>query len=316
MIRIPIAVCGDNWVNQNLVVTQLQSSDLQEPVILDLHAEGPSLYALGIVDVVLEHLQRAGQSADRVYVENWSNSVEVIPFHRMNRHLLSHFFWMSNNYQHAVPTNRTAKYLFGYFVGRRTVSRCVMLQHVQQQYPTKFLLSLMNSRDYLRLNGLDRIEDWVIDQTVFDQWWKSPNIIGLDGLSVQDQYVNGNNTNASLLSWYPTFDIELVAETYTHGDTFFPTEKTVRPMMAGKSMVIHGPERYLERLQNLGFRTWNCIWDESYDRLVGLHRWRAIQTVIDDLVSRDQEELYQQCLPVIKHNIQHAKRLIKKYQPE
>jgi len=311
MITIPIAVCGDHWANRESAVAQLQNITEHDPVILDLHAEGPSLHALGIVDAVIKHVP-----ADRVCITNWSNAVESVPFRRLNRHRLSHFFWISNSYQHAVPTTRSAEYLFGYFVGRRTVSRCVILQQVQQKYPTKFLLSLMNSRDYLRLNGLDRIEDWVTDRSKFDQWWESLNITGLDELSVQDQYVEGKNTNASLLSWYSKFDIELVAETYCHGDTFFPTEKTVRPIMASKSMLIYGPERYLERLQNLGFRTWNRIWDEGYDRLIGVHRWQAMQTVIQDVASRNQEELYQQCLPIVEHNLRHAKRLIEKHQPK
>jgi hypothetical protein len=77
-----------------------------------------------------------------------------------------------------------------------------------------------------------------------------------------------------LRRWYSIFDIELVAETYCHGDTFFVTEKTVRPIVAGKSMMVYGPQNYLARLRDLGFQTWNHIWDETYDQLTGALRNR------------------------------------------
>jgi hypothetical protein len=315
MISISIAVCGDDWVNRDMVINQLLISNCQEPIVLNLNAEGPSLHALGIIDVVLDLLNKSGQTANRVYLTNWSNSVEIVPFQQLNRHLLSHFFWLSDSYQSVIPTTRTAEYLFGYFVGRRTVPRCVMLQQIQQDYSKKFLLSLMNTRDYLRWDTLDSIQDWISDWEPFDQWRKSVDIPCLDGMSVQDQYGGNKNTNSSLLKWYPKFDIELVAETYTHGDTFFPTEKTVRPIMAKKSLLIYGPHNYLKRLRNLGFCTWHDVWDESYDHETGPQRWNSIKKLIDHLVTCDQEQLYQQCLPIIQHNRQHADTLIKKHRP-
>jgi hypothetical protein len=132
---------------------------------------------------------------------------------------------------------------------------------------------------------------------------------------VRDQFSGDHNTNASLLRWYPSFDIELVAETYCHGDTFFVTEKTVRPIVAGKSVIIYGPQNFLARLRDLGFQTWHHIWDETYDQLTGPKRWHAMRMVIDDLIKRDQQQLYQQCQQIVQHNQQQANTLIKKYRP-
>ena len=309
MISIPIAVCGDDWVNRDTVTEQLQNINSTDPVILDLHAEGPSLHALDIVDTVQAYV-----SADQVYVTNWSNNVETVPFRRMNRHLLSHFFWMSDRYQTSVPAVRDATHLFGYFVGRRTVPRCVMLKHVQEKYQDHFLLSLMNTVASFKLATLDRLETWC-DPHEFYNWFNNQTITSLDNYAVRDQFFGGHNTNASLLRWYHQFDIELVAETYCHGDTFFVTEKTVRPVVAGKSMLVYGPRNYLVRLRDLGFQTWNTVWDESYDCLIGPERWHAIKLVIDDLVLRDQEQLYQQCRSIVEHNRQHAQTLINKHKP-
>ena len=309
MITIPVAVCGDHWVNVQEVKELLADIDLT-PVTLDLHAEGPSLHALGIVDTVLKYLP-----ADLAYVTNWSNSVEHIPFRRLNQHLLSHFFWYSDRYRACVSEQRTQEFLFGYFVGRRTVPRCVMLKDIDQTYSERFLVSLMHTVADFNVSPLEPVSSWV-DPDDFHQWWHSTNISSLDNHTIRDQFSDIHNTNASLLQWYPKFDIELVAETYTHGDTFFVTEKTVRPIVAGKSMLIFGPKNYLSRLRNLGFQTWHDIWDESYDQLTGINRWNAIKSLIDELMTKDQEQLYQQCRPVIKHNQQHAELLIKKHKPQ
>ncbi len=309
MISIPVAVCGDDWVNRDTVIEQLQTVNAQDPVVLDLHAEGPSLHALGIVDTVQAHV-----SSDRVYVENWSNSVESVPFQRLNRHLLSHFFWFSDRYRSAVINQRTAQRLFGYFVGRRTVPRCVMLKEIHEKYADQFLLSLMNTVTGFRSSDLDPLQQWAVADE-FHHWYYNQTITSLDSHTVRDQFSENHNTNASLLRWYPSFDIELVAETYCHGDTFFVTEKTVRPIVAGKSMIVYGPQNYLARLRDLGFQTWHHIWDESYDQLTGPKRWHAMRLVIDDLIKRDQQQLYQQCQQIVQHNQQHANTLIKKYRP-
>jgi hypothetical protein len=189
-----------------------------------------------------------------------------------------------------------------------------MLKELQQHHGDKSLLSQMHTVADFKRSQLDPLSYWC-NTDEFDQWWRTVSIASLDGHTVRDQYSGNHNTNASLLAWYSEFDLELVAETYCHGDTFFVTEKTVRPMVAGKSMLIYGPQNYLERLRNLGFRTWHSIWDESYDQLTGPARWHAIKNIINNLVNVDQEQLYQQCLPIVQHNQQQAQLLTNRHRP-
>jgi len=55
MITIPITVTGDHWLNVEQVRTSLAESDPRESLVLDICAEGPSLWRLGVLDTVLEH---------------------------------------------------------------------------------------------------------------------------------------------------------------------------------------------------------------------------------------------------------------------
>jgi hypothetical protein len=136
-------------------------------------------------------------------------------------------------------------------------------------------------------------------------WWQTARPASLDQKRVQDQYSPDHNTNLSLLDHYVHFHIELVAETYTLGHTFFPTEKTVRPIMAAKPFMIYAAPGFLEHLRNLGFETYYDFWDESYDHYQGPDRWMHMKSVIQDLCAMDHDRflaLMQSASRVARHN--------------
>jgi hypothetical protein len=309
VIKIPVKSVGDHWSNRSEFMRMLYNSNLLDLIVLDIRFEGPSLVVLGVVDAVLDYVNKSGKQLDLVQVTSWTNSVECVPFKRVESPRISHFWEMSKSYSSAVPLHRTAEYVLGYFVGRRTIPRCAKLKDVSQCYGDYFLTSMLRDQPNALFSPLDQLEHWC-DPEEFCSWYKTVDIPSLDTFSMEDQYNPLYNTQVSLLNWYPKFDIELVSETNCHGDCFFPTEKTIRPIVAGKSMLVYGPKNYLARLKQLGFQTWHQIWDESYDLFTGPERWQKMKKVLDHIVQQDQTQLYQQCLPIVQHNQQHVARLI------
>lgn len=57
----------------------------------------------------------------------------------------------------------------------------------------------------------------------------------------------------------------LVLETAFDFPTFDTTEKTIRPLLLGMPFVLASSPGHLKRLHSYGFRTYNSLWDESYD---------------------------------------------------
>lgn len=279
MFKVSIRVCGDHWVNRDESLELLRSLPLSQPVVLDLHTEGASLKELGIVDDVLS----TGRDPGTISITRWPNSVEPVPFPVLEQHDLSHFFWMSRVYRHD-PIPDTHQYRYGMFVGRRTVARCAMLYDAWHQLRDQCLFSVMNTVTPLPWHyarpgrDLEHLQDWIDHNRFneFDHWWKNCPVDSIDNHSVRDQYDPNQNTNADLLAHYHRFDIEIVMESYTLGDCFFPTEKTIRPLSARRALLVYGPRNFLKRLRDLGFQTWNQQWDESYDDLQGPDRWQAI----------------------------------------
>lgn len=97
---------------------------------------------------------------------------------------------------------------------------------------------------------------------------------------------------ADVLPFYHNFFIDMVAETYVHGLTFFITEKTIRPIYAMTPFIIHGSQGFLSSLKtNYGFKSFNEYWDESYDNYQNYERIQKIYKVIDYIDNKSNTEL-------------------------
>jgi len=274
-------------------------------LVLDMRSEGPSLTSLGIIDTINTWLASRKQPPKTVHLLRWSNPVEFVPYHRIECSKISHFFFMSRDYwQHTDPTLEQQlqyKQPFGLFVGRLTLSRAAILY---QTHGRNLFASLMNHVQpfpwHMRptdAQNLENISDWLslYDQSKMFTWYDQKNVISVDDKSVRDQFATPTSyadTNASLLQHYHNFAVEIVCETYTLGNTFFPTEKTIRPIMAAKPIMVYGPKYYLSRLRGLGFKTYHSIWDESYDLYQGPERWRLMRQSMNTLLEcgRDSQQ--------------------------
>ena len=325
MITIPIRTCGDHWINVDQVTAQLRDANGSSDIEFDFFSEGCSLDALGITPVLLNYCAEHNIDPNNMVIANWPNSVEAIPFQRKYMPLISHFFWYSKRYWCDIAPS-THEYRFACFIGRRTFSRAAMLYDLYHQYHDNFLFSVMGQLSPMPWNVTptgnygEQLDQWVSpdSQGQFAQWWRNCPVSSIDNTSINNQYETGFNTNQSLLSHYDKFDIEIVAETFTIGTAFYPTEKTVRPIMAAKPMMVYGPKFYLKRLQDMGFKTYRDFWDESYDQFEGPARWQRMLTVIADFMSQEtvaQIEMVAAAHEIAIYNRQHLQTLIDRYKP-
>ena len=316
MPRVRVAVTGDEWCNRAEVIEGIRANAGTGELILEVNTEGPSLRALGIIDAVMPELARAGIDIQNVYVDQWHNPVEQIPFHRFRKPGLSHFFWMSNRYRHQTPGPSIQDKIFALFVGRITTDRAAILYETWNQLRPHTVFSLM-SNSTVPVNLDSTLSDWFdldTSQAVVE-WFKNVPITSITQHTVQDQYDPGINTNLELVKHYNRFAIELVCETYCKGHAFFPTEKTIRPITQCKSMLVYGPKDFLKNLREMGFRTWHNLWDESYDQLSGLPRWQAMKSVMNDIV-KTQAWKWESIASIVSHNHTHLEHLIERHQPK
>ena len=114
--------------------------------------------------------------------------------------------------------------------------------------------------------------------------------------------------------WLSLFDqsaeslLYLVTETVATGRRHHLTEKTFKPIALGMPFVIVGTRGSLEYLRSYGFRTFEGIWDESYDSAedsVRIERIASLLRSLDELPTEAKQDLFQQAQQVIEHNWNH-----------
>ncbi len=114
--------------------------------------------------------------------------------------------------------------------------------------------------------------------------------------------------------WLSLFDecaesmLYLVTETVATGRRHHITEKTFKPIALGMPFVIVGTRGSLEYLRSYGFRTFEGIWDESYDLEqddVRIARIASLLRSLDELPPAAKQDLFDQAQEVIEHNWNH-----------
>jgi hypothetical protein len=114
--------------------------------------------------------------------------------------------------------------------------------------------------------------------------------------------------------WLSLFDqcaeslLYLVTETVATGCRHHLTEKTFKPIAMGMPFVLVGTKGSLEYLRSYGFRTFEGIWDESYDLEeddVRIQRIASLLRSLDELSTEGKQELFDQCQEIIEHNWNH-----------
>lgn len=114
--------------------------------------------------------------------------------------------------------------------------------------------------------------------------------------------------------WLSLFDeaaeslLYLVTETVATGQRLHLTEKTFKPIAMGMPFIIVGTRGSLKYLRDYGFKTFDGIWDESYDDATDSVRIQQIASLLrslDELPQQAKQDLFEQCIPIIEHNWNH-----------
>jgi hypothetical protein len=108
-----------------------------------------------------------------------------------------------------------------------------------------------------------------------------------------------------LCNFYENFLIDIVAETFVKGLTFFATEKTVRPFLLKKPFIAMASRDHLLYLRQMGFKTFYQYWDEDYDGFSEVDRYLKIINLLDHLSNkstRELSEMYKDMQSILDHN--------------
>lgn len=168
--------------------------------------------------------------------------------------------------------------------------RIELVNLLQQKLTQKNWVFRNNYRDYgVSVDGIDFIN---LQQSADQQF--------LDRYQAFDQ---------SFLATTCAVDMSVANQCYYHLicesdydelQTFTPTEKIFKTLLTGQPFVVVGTKFFLDNLRALGFRTYNEIWDESYD--CQDKRVEAVANLCAELETFDWNNAKPKLQEIAKHN--------------
>ena len=95
----------------------------------------------------------------------------------------------------------------------------------------------------------------------------------------------------------------IVSETNDNDTDVFMTEKIWKPIMAQHVFVVHGNHLYLQKLREIGFKTFGSYFDESYDLENDQNKKiDKIVSLCKDLKTKNWPDIYIQTIALRQHN--------------
>lgn len=321
---------GDYWENSAQFEQDFLAVPTNHAVVIHLRFEGLSLRASGIYNCVQKMIAQTGRKNDSVFVFTPNNieldhSPWVNLFYNGFANITDEIYRAKRYEQELAAVDFETCKTWALFVGRRTMPRMLGLWHMthndklkddclvslmQELVPAERPMWMFDQRHYDRVDRWNR-PDIVSDLSQTLHWMQHCPLTSIDNVNVKDQYkgLGCDNRNFDLVSRIldlkSQYLFEITFETMSEGLTFTPSEKTVRAIMAGKPQFVYAAPNFLQHMKQLGFRTFENVWDETYDQLSGPDRFAAMFAEIKRIgsMSRDDKiSLWHQAKPVCDHN--------------
>lgn len=200
------------------------------------------------------------------------------------------------------------QYVFGAFYNRPTWSRIGLASYLHAKHKQNTMLNFRyNPQQFDDRNMFELDQLFQLDPKSIEYFAQLMPHLPLQ-VEVEDGYTIGASTKQhteQLSEFYREFLIDVVSETFVRGQCFYPTEKTVRPMLMKKPFIHMGPKCFLIHLRQMGFQTFYDFWDEDYDGYEMVLRYKKILDLIDSISNKSTDELadmYHRMQSVLDHN--------------
>jgi len=125
----------------------------------------------------------------------------------------------------------------------------------------------------------------------------------------------GESTQEMSSCWLTNFSetadslVYVPTETVYFGSRLHITEKTIKAIALEMPFVLIATAGSLEYLRSYGFRTFDGIFDESYDcetdDILRLEKVTKLLKDLDNLSVQERIKIHQACLPIVEHNYHH-----------
>ena len=196
---------------------------------------------------------------------------------------------------------------FGIFIGRLNWLRLFLITKIRNEYNDKSIYTCHYDRDnefhYSHI-GLEKMVQHNIDFDTVNECIDTLKACPIKN-DIVEEYPIISPAHMNIAKVYHKFFVEIVAETYSTGKTFYPTEKIWRPILLKTPFIVQGPQNYLENLKKLGFKTFDRWWNENYSLNTYDYQLVEISKVLKEISKwscEDMRRVYSEMEDTLEHN--------------
>jgi hypothetical protein len=296
----------------------------QEPIHLDMHAETFLHVRYVNLDIThnmnLQYPWRDGRIQEAGYlVTSEKNSENVKRICTMNQWKPLYYFfhgWAALDWYRGY--NKT--FLIKHWTERKISKTFLAPNRIiagERQHRLEMLYHIFKNNlvnNHISCPAVCPVENISIQNAIQPLVKKYPDIESVFAAQALPINFAGETNHPMHSCWLSLFDesaeslLYLVSETVATGRRHHLTEKTFKPIAMGMPFVIVGTKGSLEYLRGYGFRTFEGIWDESYDNAeddVRVERIASLLRSLDELSVEAKQELFEAAHEVIEHNWNH-----------
>jgi hypothetical protein len=305
MVMFVISGVNDKFWNQFEFIKYLVAN--QHKVIdLDIVSEAIDLENLGVYKL-LDLFK-----FEQVIINTW-NPLEKHSQYKINFRGPTFFFTKneSNGLKYVVDIDPklhcwNQEKIFMCLYGRPNAGRLALAGELNKKYSKQSIIhfSYDTSDNALIQFEFDKLLSYDINSVM-----PAANLLGSLPIlqSSRDRHTkfDGYDYSDPLTALYKNTLIDVVGETHVMGRTFFPTEKTTRPILLKKPFITFASRNHMAYLRQMGFQTFHGFWDEDYDGFETKDRLLRMYQVINNLASLPIDQLadiYQKMQPILDHN--------------
>lgn len=313
---------GDYWHNRDELIDFLQNVNDDKNILLHFQYQGFSMKSSGLLALLRESAKNKPflGPTSMLHIQSPNREEDHYGYYNLfQMPVCDEFLRCQNYWVDTAPVVDSNAKRFAHMIGRPTLPRIKMFWdmrkfNIQSQCFESMLEGsgpgLWNFPEY----HYDQIDDWFDDQTDasnFCHWFcNHKDIKSFDGCKGTDQPLPEKTVRLNAVKKSHMWHIDIVFESLTVGETFAPTEKLIRSLITEKPFIVYAAPGYLQKLQQIGFRTFNDFWDESYDQYQLQERYNRILDLVLHLNSLDQKS-FTQLIDSTKEVVQHNKNILK-----
>jgi hypothetical protein len=299
-----LVTCVDNTIHNESELIKFLSNNQSNDITLTLNPEAPCLRSIGLY-TILDQFNFTSVTIHTQNILEFHDIYNICVFNAFTFFKRCSNITVSSKYQ-VWNTSDIFHTLYGHPRAERIgISSYLISNHKDiSSINCSFKINNENSR----LNDFELSKLFSYDSNSIKMF---SNLI--DNIPTRLEGSNYNRVDSSIyLNFndphvinYRNILIDIVAETFTEGNTFFVTEKTIRPILMKKPFIIIGSQDYLDYLHMMGFKTFNDYWNEDYDGYEGKDRYLKVLKLIDDISSYSIKELrsmYNNMTDILNHN--------------